>query len=52
MLHSTEDTFGHPGLSMFHWADRDLFDYALLWPMRKACRELIREVIREASSSR
>lgn len=46
-LHGTEDTFGYGGFSLFQWDDRDLFDYALVWPIRNACRKVVREIIRE-----
>ena len=40
-LFGGEDTLGYSNFSLFQFDDADVFDYGLIWPMRKACRELI-----------
>lgn len=49
-LFGSEQTFGYSKFSLFQFDDADVFDYALLWPMRKACRELIGNMLRGAPS--
>ena len=49
-LFGSEQTFGYSKFSLFQFDDADVFDYALLWPMRKACRELIGNMLHGAPS--
>jgi hypothetical protein len=50
LLFGSEYTFGYGKISFFQFDDGDLFDYELLWPMRKACRQLVRELVRSAEA--
>jgi hypothetical protein len=45
-LFGSEHTFGHSKFSLFQFDDADVFDYGLVTPMRKACRELIGNLLR------
>jgi hypothetical protein len=45
-LFGSEETFGYPSFSLFQFDDADVFDFGLIWPMRKACRELIGNLLR------
>jgi hypothetical protein len=47
-LFGDEHTFGYSSFSLFQFDDADSFDYGLIWPIRKACRELIGALLREA----
>ena len=47
-LFGSEQTFGYTNLSLFQFDDADVFDFELIWPMRKACRELIGNLLRGA----
>jgi hypothetical protein len=46
-LFGDEHTFGYSSFSFFQFDDADSFDYGLIWPIRKACRELIGNLLRE-----
>ena len=51
-LFGSEQTFGYSGFSYFQLDDADVFDFGLIWPIRKACRELIGNLLRGASDRR
>ncbi len=45
-LFGAEQTFGYTNFSLFQFDDADVFDFGLVWPIRKACRELIGNLLR------
>jgi hypothetical protein len=49
-LFGAEQTFGYSKFSLFQFDDAEVFDHALLWLMRKACRELIGNMLRGGPS--
>lgn len=47
-LFGSEQTFGYTNFSLFQFDDADVFDFGLVWLMRKVCRELIGKLLRAA----
>jgi hypothetical protein len=45
-LFGSGQTFGYSNFSLFRFDDADVFDFGLVWRMRKACRELIGNLLR------
>lgn len=50
-LHGAEHAFGHGDFSLFDFDDADYFDFALIRPIRKACRQLLVNIFKERQSA-